>query len=219
MSYIEPVEFASLGLLSVTFASISSPDEDMRKLGYVALDKFNSALEVPNLLSDYTEKFLYLICCNSCCISAIKVKLLMFFIYYLLSFTIRIKLSLKEKAQKLFSFLHSQKVLKFVKIGAIFYCSKILSDTLCGCSSLLISDKLKSCLQKCQKKKDVVRLRLLLKYMQNGIEEQWQRIPSIIALFAAEAALILLDPSNNNYTTISKHLSNSPSVNIKVLRS
>lgn len=47
MSYIEPIEFASLGLLAVTFASTSSPDDDMRKLGYEALAKFKSALEVP----------------------------------------------------------------------------------------------------------------------------------------------------------------------------
>ncbi|KAL1553203.1 diphosphoinositol-polyphosphate diphosphatase [Salvia divinorum] len=115
MSYIEPIEFASLGLLAVTFASISSPDDDMRKLGYESLVKFKSALE------------------------------------------------------------------------------------------------------KCQKKKEVVRLRLLLTYLQNGIEEPWQRIPSAIAVFAAEASVILLDPSNNNYSTISKHLSNSPSMNMKVI--
>lgn len=50
-NYIEPVEFASLGLLAVTFASLSSPDEDMRKLGYEALAKFKSALEVAMLYS------------------------------------------------------------------------------------------------------------------------------------------------------------------------
>ncbi|KAH6784179.1 hypothetical protein C2S52_009138 [Perilla frutescens var. hirtella] len=115
MSYVEPIEFASLGLLAVTFASISSPDDDMRKLGYEALAKFKSALE------------------------------------------------------------------------------------------------------KCQKKKDVVRLRLLLSYLQNGIEEPWQRIPSVVAAFAAEASMVLLDPSNGNYSTISKHLSNSPSVNMKAV--
>ncbi|KAK4430933.1 WUSCHEL-related homeobox 2 [Sesamum alatum] len=115
MSYIEPIEFASLGLLAVTFVSISSPDDDMRKLGYEALAKFKSALE------------------------------------------------------------------------------------------------------KCPKKKDVARLRLLVSYLQNGIEEPWQRIPSIIAVFVAEASLVLLDPSHANYSTISKHLMNSPSVNMKVI--
>ncbi|KAL3649706.1 hypothetical protein CASFOL_006109 [Castilleja foliolosa] len=115
VSYIEPVEFSSLGLLAITFASLSSPDIDMRKLGYEALAKFKVALE------------------------------------------------------------------------------------------------------KCQKKKDVVRLRLLLSNLQNGIEEQWQRIPSIIAVFFAEASLVLLDSSHENYSTISKYLSNSPSVSMKNL--
>ncbi|KAK6156351.1 hypothetical protein DH2020_010599 [Rehmannia glutinosa] len=113
--YIEPIEFASLGLLAITFASISSPDDDMRKLGYEALANFKSALG------------------------------------------------------------------------------------------------------KCQKKKDVIRLRLLMSYLQNGIEEPWQRIPSIIAIFLAEASLVLLDPSHDNYSTISKYLSNSPSVNTKAI--
>ncbi|KAL0402200.1 UNVERIFIED_CONTAM: putative protein C14G10.02 [Sesamum latifolium] len=115
VSYIEPIEFASLGLLAVTFVSISSPDDDMRKLGYETLAKFKGALE------------------------------------------------------------------------------------------------------KCQKKKDVARLRLLVSYLQNGIEEPWQRIPSIIATFVAEASLVLLDPSHANYSTISKHLMNTPSVNMKVI--
>ncbi|PIM99023.1 hypothetical protein CDL12_28489 [Handroanthus impetiginosus] len=115
MSYVEPIEFATSGLLAVTFASVSSPDVDMRKLGYEALAKFKSALE------------------------------------------------------------------------------------------------------KCQKKKDVVRLRLLVSYLQNGIEEPWQRIPSIIAVFIAEASMVLLDPSHDNYSTISKYLTNSPSVNVKAI--
>lgn len=46
MSYIEPIEFASLGLLAVTFVSVSSPDDDLRKLGYEVLAKFKSTLEV-----------------------------------------------------------------------------------------------------------------------------------------------------------------------------
>lgn len=46
MGYIEPVEFANLGLLAVSLASISSPDGDTRKLGYGVLEKFKNALEV-----------------------------------------------------------------------------------------------------------------------------------------------------------------------------
>ncbi|XP_059628326.1 uncharacterized protein LOC132271080 [Cornus florida] len=113
MGYIEPVEFASLGLLAVAFVSISSPDDGMRKLGYEALGRFKIATE------------------------------------------------------------------------------------------------------KCQRRKDIKRLRLLLTYLQNSIEEPWQRIPSITAIFVAEASLLLLDPSHDHYSTISKLLVSSPGVNMK----
>uniref|UniRef100_A0A5B6YI04 Nucleolar pre-ribosomal-associated protein 1 N-terminal domain-containing protein n=1 Tax=Davidia involucrata TaxID=16924 RepID=A0A5B6YI04_DAVIN len=113
MGYIEPLEFTSLGLLAVAFVSISSRDNEMRKLGYEVLGRFKTALE------------------------------------------------------------------------------------------------------KCQRRKDVMRLRLLLTYLQNGIEEPWQRIPSITAVFVAEASLLLLDPSHDHYSTISKFLMCSPGVNLK----
>lgn len=44
--FIEPVEFAGLGLLAVAFVSISSPDVGIRKLGYETLGRFKTALEV-----------------------------------------------------------------------------------------------------------------------------------------------------------------------------
>uniref|UniRef100_A0A6N2KLH1 URB1 C-terminal domain-containing protein n=1 Tax=Salix viminalis TaxID=40686 RepID=A0A6N2KLH1_SALVM len=75
--------------------------------------------------------------------------------------------------------------------------------------------KYKNVLENCQKTKDVMRLRLLLSYLQNGISESWQRIPSVLALFAAELSLILLDPSHDHYTTLSKHLMHSSKVNMK----
>lgn len=46
MGYIEPLEFAGLGLLAIAFVSISSPDDGMRKLGYEALGNFKDCLEV-----------------------------------------------------------------------------------------------------------------------------------------------------------------------------
>ncbi|XP_059294589.1 uncharacterized protein LOC132047580 [Lycium ferocissimum] len=113
MGFIEPLEFASLGLLAITVVSISSPDDDTRKLGYEVLGRFKSALE------------------------------------------------------------------------------------------------------KCQKRKDVMRLRLLMSYLQNGIEEPWQKISSITAIFVAEASYVLLDPSHDHYSAISKHLMRSPSANMK----
>ncbi|CAL5417887.1 unnamed protein product [Camellia sinensis] len=113
MGYIEPMEFASLGLLAIAFVSISSPHDEMRKLGYEALGRFKTALE------------------------------------------------------------------------------------------------------RCQKREGLVRLRLLLTYLQNGIEDPWQRIPSIIAMFVAEASFILLDSSPDHYLTISNFLLRSPRVNVK----
>lgn len=46
MDYIEPAEFAGLGLLAVAFVSVSSADVGMRKLGYETLGRFKNALEV-----------------------------------------------------------------------------------------------------------------------------------------------------------------------------
>ncbi|XP_055805226.1 uncharacterized protein LOC129874030 isoform X2 [Solanum dulcamara] len=113
MGFIEPLEFASLGLLAITVVSISSPDDDMRKLGYEVLGRFKSALE------------------------------------------------------------------------------------------------------KCQKRKNVMRLRLLMSYLQNGIEEPWQKISSVTAIFVAEASYVLLDPSHDHYSAISKYLMHSPNANMK----
>ncbi|XP_048234758.1 uncharacterized protein LOC8266787 isoform X2 [Ricinus communis] len=113
MGHIEPLEFACLGLLAISFISMSSPDIEIRKLSDASLGKFKDAL----------ERF--------------------------------------------------------------------------------------------QKKKDVLRLHLLLTYIQNGIKERLQRIPSIIALFAAESSFILLDPSNDHFTTLNKHLMHSSAVDMK----
>nr|POE84371.1 hypothetical protein CFP56_67226 [Quercus suber] len=46
LGYIEPLEFAGLGLLAVAFVSLSSSDERIRKLGYEALAIFEHAMEV-----------------------------------------------------------------------------------------------------------------------------------------------------------------------------
>lgn len=62
----------------------------------------------------------------------------------------------------------------------------------------------------------MTRIRLLLTSLQNGIEESWQRIPSIVAIFAAEASFILLDSSHEHYATLSRLLMNSSKLNMKV---
>jgi len=59
-------------------------------------------------------------------------------------------------------------------------------------------------------------LRLLLNSVQNSIEEPWQRIPSVISLFAAEASCVLLDPTNDHYASISTFLIHSSKLNMRV---
>ncbi|CAJ1964127.1 unnamed protein product [Sphenostylis stenocarpa] len=70
---------------------------------------------------------------------------------------------------------------------------------------------------KCQKRKDVMGLRLLLNSVQNSIEEPWKRIPSVIALFAAEASCVLLDPTHDHYAAISTFLIHSSKLNMRVI--
>ncbi|XP_020164344.1 uncharacterized protein [Aegilops tauschii subsp. strangulata] len=113
MGYIEPAEFSRVGLLAITLVCISSPDEELRKLGYESLNTFKKSLEAS------------------------------------------------------------------------------------------------------QKSKEKWQLQLLLTYLQNGISKPWQRIPSIIAIFAAEASLTLLDSSHTQFNTISKYLMNSASVDMQ----
>lgn len=72
-------------------------------------------------------------------------------------------------------------------------------------------------LQNGKRRKGTMRLRLLLTYVQNGIEEPWQRIPSITALFAAEASFILLEQSHHHYAALSKFLVRSSRMNRKVI--
>ncbi|XP_074574903.1 uncharacterized protein LOC141831446 isoform X1 [Curcuma longa] len=45
IGFIEPIEFAQLGLLAVAFVSISSVDEELRKLGYEVLGRYKLSLE------------------------------------------------------------------------------------------------------------------------------------------------------------------------------
>lgn len=47
MGYIEPAQFARLGLLAITLVSIASPDHELRMLGYECLGTFKKSLEVP----------------------------------------------------------------------------------------------------------------------------------------------------------------------------
>lgn len=71
--------------------------------------------------------------------------------------------------------------------------------------------------QNCRRNKDLLQLQLLLTYFQNGITEPWERVPSVFAIFAAEASFILLDPRQNHFLTINKLLMHSPNMNFKVI--
>lgn len=75
--------------------------------------------------------------------------------------------------------------------------------------------RFKDALMRCQKKREVTRLKLLLTYLQNGINEPWQKIPTILTIFVAEASVVLLDPSHEHYPVISKFLLQSPRINLK----
>ncbi|CAA6659829.1 unnamed protein product [Spirodela intermedia] len=48
-----------------------------------------------------------------------------------------------------------------------------------------------------------------------AILEEYQKIPSLTAIFSAEASFILLDPSHNSFQVISKFLMHSPRVDFK----
>lgn len=71
--------------------------------------------------------------------------------------------------------------------------------------------------QNCRRNKDLLQLQLLLTYFQNGITEPWERVPSVFAIFAAEASFILLDPRQNHFLTINKLLMHSSNMNFKVI--
>lgn len=46
VKYIDPMDFSRLGLLGLAFASLSSPNESMRKLAYAVLGRYTQNLEV-----------------------------------------------------------------------------------------------------------------------------------------------------------------------------
>ncbi|KAL6012007.1 hypothetical protein ACLOJK_002478 [Asimina triloba] len=77
--------------------------------------------------------------------------------------------------------------------------------------------RFKKSLESYQSSKDVLRFRLLLTYLQNGIVEPWQKIPSPTAIFVAEASFILLDPAHDHYFTTSNFLVRCPQVDLKAI--
>jgi len=46
MGYLDPVEFAGVGLLAMALVSVASPEDGVRKLGYEVLGRLKDALDV-----------------------------------------------------------------------------------------------------------------------------------------------------------------------------
>ena len=78
LGYIEPVEFAGLGLLAVAFVSMSSSDDRIRKMSYETLGLFKHALEVMLCLIVF---FLLHSLCACVCMSLLKFSLSAFFLW------------------------------------------------------------------------------------------------------------------------------------------
>ncbi|XP_024533954.1 uncharacterized protein LOC9637781 [Selaginella moellendorffii] len=57
----------------------------------------------------------------------------------------------------------------------------------------------------------------LLVFMKNAISQPWQRIPSVISLFAAEASCILLHPESPNYVVVNRFILRSPSIDLQAI--
>ncbi|KAL0726917.1 hypothetical protein Bca4012_023010 [Brassica carinata] len=70
-------------------------------------------------------------------------------------------------------------------------------------------------LENCTRNKQVKWIKLLLLSLKNGVVEPWQRIPTVSAVFAAEASLILLNSSHEHYVPIRKLLKSSLSLNLR----
>lgn len=62
----------------------------------------------------------------------------------------------------------------------------------------------------------MTRFKLLLTNLQNGICEPWQKIPTILAVFVAEASVVLLDPSHEHFPAVNKFLLQSPRISLTV---
>ncbi|KAL6205507.1 hypothetical protein ACLB2K_022766 [Fragaria x ananassa] len=74
---------------------------------------------------------------------------------------------------------------------------------------------LQDVLKTCQKRKGITEIKLLLLFVENGIQQIGQRISSVNAIFAAETSLILLDTSNEHYATLLTLLKRSSALNTK----
>ncbi|KAJ0251447.1 Ribosome 60S biogenesis amino-terminal protein [Hirschfeldia incana] len=102
--------------------------------------------------------------------------------------------------------------LEFASLGLLAVAFVSMSSANLGIRKLAY-DTLKmflDVLESCTRNKQVKWIRLLLLCLKNGVVEPWQRIPTVSAVFAAEASLILLNSSHEHYAPIKKMLKSSP---------
>ncbi len=59
-------------------------------------------------------------------------------------------------------------------------------------------------------------IRMLLTYVKNAVTEEWQRLPYVLLLFAAESSCILMHPENPHFMTITGYLLKGPALDLEV---
>lgn len=82
----------------------------------------------------------------------------------------------------------------------------------------LASEALGLFLAALQDPKDFKQLQLLLQCLKRSLTQPFQQLPTVIAAFAAEAALVLTAPGHAVYSPVNKLLLQSPELDIQVIR-
>lgn len=59
-------------------------------------------------------------------------------------------------------------------------------------------------------------IRMLLNYVKNAVTEEWQQLPYVLMLFAAESSCILVHPENPHFMTITRYLLKGPALDLEV---
>lgn len=57
---------------------------------------------------------------------------------------------------------------------------------------------------------------MLLTYVKNAVTEEWQQLPFVLMLFAAESSCILMHPENPHFMTITRYLLKGPALDLEV---
>ncbi|KAG0562635.1 hypothetical protein KC19_9G161300 [Ceratodon purpureus] len=58
-------------------------------------------------------------------------------------------------------------------------------------------------------------IRMLLNYVKNAVTEEWQQLPFVLMLFAAESSCILMHPENPHFMTITRYLLKGPALDLE----